>query len=58
MQDGTSKDGKQKRAKSKYEKDYEEDMINQLPDGIPINILSKLPINEADIFFSPRFSRA
>lgn len=47
MEDGTSKDGKQKRAKTNNEKDYEEDIINQLPEGIPINILSKLPINEA-----------
>ncbi|AES91048.1 putative F-box domain, FBD domain, leucine-rich repeat domain, L domain-containing protein [Medicago truncatula] len=47
MQDGTSKDGKQKRAKSNNEKDYEEDIINQLPDGIPINILANLPIKEA-----------
>lgn len=43
MEDGTRKDGKPKRSKP----NNEEDLINQLPDGIPIIILSKLPINEA-----------
>jgi hypothetical protein len=48
MLDGiTRNDGKQKRAKSNNEKDHEEDLINQLPEGISIAILSKLPINEA-----------
>ncbi|KAK2409357.1 F-box/FBD/LRR-repeat protein [Trifolium repens] len=48
MLDETRRDGKQKRAKSNNEKDYEkEDLINQLPEGISIAILSKLPINEA-----------
>ena len=42
-----SEDYKQKRAKVYNEKDNEEDLINQLPDGIPAAILSKLPINEA-----------
>ncbi|CAK8562896.1 unnamed protein product [Lathyrus sativus] len=43
MEDETRTDDKQKRAKS----NNEEDVINQLPEGIPINILSKLPIQEA-----------
>ncbi|KAJ1413278.1 Leucine-rich repeat domain superfamily [Sesbania bispinosa] len=47
MEDPASKDYKQKRAKANNEKGYEEDLINQLPDGIPIAILSKLSINEA-----------
>lgn len=47
MGDATSRDYKQKRAKADNEKDYEEDLINQLPDGIPEAILSKLPVNEA-----------
>ncbi|CAI8609761.1 unnamed protein product [Vicia faba] len=42
MEDGTRTDDKQKRPKSN-----EEDVINQLPEGIPINILSKLQIHEA-----------
>ncbi|XP_061366534.1 F-box/LRR-repeat protein At3g58900-like [Gastrolobium bilobum] len=48
MEDEASRDDKQKRAKANDEKDYkEEDIINQLPDGIPVAILSKLSINEA-----------
>ncbi|XP_058752094.1 F-box/LRR-repeat protein At3g58900-like [Vicia villosa] len=44
MEDETRRDDKQKRPKSNNEK---EDVINQLPEGIPINILSKLLIHEA-----------
>lgn len=47
MQDAGSRDNQQKRAKSNNEEDYEGDLINQLPDGIPVAILSKLPINDA-----------
>lgn len=47
MQDAGSRDNQQKRAKSNNEEDYEGDLINKLPDGIPVAILSKLPINEA-----------
>nr|KYP65296.1 Putative F-box/LRR-repeat protein At3g28410 family [Cajanus cajan] len=39
-------DHKQKREKANKEEDCE-DLINQLPDGIPVAILSKLPINDA-----------
>ncbi|XP_057419543.1 putative F-box/LRR-repeat protein At4g15060 [Lotus japonicus] len=46
MQDAINWDHKQKRAKSNNEKNCE-DLINQLPNGIPGAILSKLPINEA-----------
>ncbi|RDY04496.1 putative F-box protein, partial [Mucuna pruriens] len=46
MQDADSRDYKQKRAKANNDKDYE-DLINQLPDGIPVAILSKLPIHDA-----------
>ncbi|QCD81154.1 hypothetical protein DEO72_LG2g1478 [Vigna unguiculata] len=45
MQNAVSRDYKQRRAKS--EESYEEDLINQLPDGIPVTILSKLPITDA-----------
>lgn len=47
MQDAGSRDNQQKRAKSNNEEDYEGDLINKLPDGIPVAILSKLPINDA-----------
>lgn len=47
MQDAGSRDYKQKRSKANNEEDYEGDLINKLPDGIPVAILSKLPINEA-----------
>ncbi|KAL5186409.1 putative F-box/LRR-repeat protein [Glycine soja] len=46
MQDAGSRDYKQKRSKANNEEDYEGDLINQLPDGIPVAILSKLPIND------------
>ncbi|KAL2321695.1 hypothetical protein Fmac_026074 [Flemingia macrophylla] len=45
MQDAGSRDHKQKRAKAK-EEDCE-DLITQLPEGIPQAILSKLPITDA-----------
>ncbi|KAK7389191.1 hypothetical protein VNO78_24026 [Psophocarpus tetragonolobus] len=38
---------RQKRAKASNKEDYEGDLINQLPDGIPVTILSKLPITDA-----------
>ncbi|RYR77789.1 hypothetical protein Ahy_A01g002399 [Arachis hypogaea] len=41
----SSEDYKQKRAK--FHNEEEDPIINQLPDGIPVTILSKLPINEA-----------
>ncbi|XP_027337892.1 F-box/LRR-repeat protein At3g58900-like [Abrus precatorius] len=46
MQHAASRDYKQKRAKPNNEEDFE-DLISQLPDGIPVAILSKLPINDA-----------
>ncbi|CAJ1943646.1 unnamed protein product [Sphenostylis stenocarpa] len=40
-------DYKQRRTQDNGEESYEGDLINQLPDGIPVIILSKLPINDA-----------
>ncbi|MED6126802.1 hypothetical protein PIB30_082025 [Stylosanthes scabra] len=45
MQQSSSEEHKQKRAK--FHNEEEDQIINQLPDGIPVTILSKLPINEA-----------
>lgn len=47
MQNAVSRDYKQRRTKENSEESYEEDLINQLPDGIPVTILSKLPITDA-----------
>ncbi|KAG2408249.1 hypothetical protein LR48_Vigan01g226000 [Vigna angularis] len=47
MQDAVSRDYKQRRTKDNSEESYEGDLINQLPDGIPVSILSKLPITDA-----------
>jgi len=47
MQDVDSRDYKQRRAKDNSEESYEGDLINQLPEGIPVTILSKLPITDA-----------
>ncbi|MED6207393.1 hypothetical protein PIB30_035386 [Stylosanthes scabra] len=45
QQQSSSSDHKQKRAK--FHNEEEDPIINHLPDGIPVTILSKLPINEA-----------
>ncbi|KAI4336296.1 hypothetical protein L6164_014839 [Bauhinia variegata] len=47
MMQHLAEDRKEKRAKTNCEKKKEEDLIHQLPDGIPVAILSKLPIDEA-----------
>ncbi|KAK7389222.1 hypothetical protein VNO78_24058 [Psophocarpus tetragonolobus] len=38
---------RQKATKTNNKEDYEGDLISQLPDGIPVAILSKLPITDA-----------